>query len=211
MSDTLVNLLRLTDGTLIDPLTRKPVGVPTPQAENDESVSSTDDASGPTPPPPTITPQARRSLLDLTLTPQQMAYINNVLVYSLWGLPDDEIAIQCNCTLEDVLTVRDLQEYRDMQDALVAGVRTSYTATAQGIIADASTTAAQIVVQTLNSKSAKMKFDAARDVLDRSGHRPADRANMTLNINGFDDELIIRVVRESERPHIPTMNVKPDA
>jgi hypothetical protein len=56
-----------------------------------------------------------------------------------------------------------------------------------------------------------MRFDAAKDVLDRNGHRPADRANLALNINGFDDELVIRVVRESERPSIPTLNVKPNA
>jgi hypothetical protein len=205
--ETMVNLLRLVDGTLIDPLTRKPVGESTPPlAQSDESE--------PDPTVPTVAdirPQVRRSLLDLKLKPQQMAYINNVLVYSLWGLPDDEIAMQCNCELSDVLTVRDMTEYKDMHDALVDGIRSSYSTTAQGILADASVHAAAIVVDTLKSKSVKMRFDAAKDVLDRNGHRPADRANLALNINGFDDELVIRVVRESERPSIPTLNVKPNA
>src|SRR5215467_13349523 len=119
-----VRMIRLKDGTLIDPLTRQPVG--SPQVADDRiDDDSANDGSPPTEGLGTVVPIARRSLLDLTLDRHQMAVINNVLVYTLWGLPDDEIATQCNCTVADVLVVRTLDEYTNMFDALVSGLRAS--------------------------------------------------------------------------------------
>jgi hypothetical protein len=210
MSDeTSVRCIRLADGTLIDPLTRQPVGSSTPDEGSridDDGVggSVTDVPSSPS----TIVPLTRRSLLDLTLNPQQMAVVNNVLVYTLWGLPDDEIALQCNCTVSDVHTVRDLREYRSMHDCLIAGVRASYTASAHGVISESAVAAAHVVVSNLRSASKRMQFDAAKDILDRSGHRPADHATINVALNrDSDDALVIRVVRDSEKPNIPGMTV----
>jgi hypothetical protein len=138
-----------------------------------------------------------------------MAVINNVLVYTLWGLPDDEIAIQCDCTVAEVNAVRDLQEYGSMHDSLIAGLRTGYITSAQGIISNAATHAALTVVNTAKNGKGRMQFDAARDILDRSGHRPVDHAALSLNIDGVSDDLIIRVVRDSERPRIPTIDMSP--
>lgn len=203
-----VRLLRLNDGTLIDPLTRQPV---TASAADDPHVDEiTDDGVASTPPDAgTIVPLARRSVHDLTLNAPQMAVVNNVLVYTLWGLPDDEIALQCNCSVDDVETVRGLREYNTMHDALIAGMRASYTSSAHGIISKHAVSAASVVANTLKSSNKRMSFDAARDILDRSGHRPADNAGISIHMNsGKDDQLVIRVVRESERPHIPTLDIR---
>jgi hypothetical protein len=208
--ETSVRMIRLADGTLIDPLTRAPVVA---SGSRDSRVD--DDGAGGNHPlediptsPNTIVPLARRSLLDLTLNPQQMAVVNNVLVYSMWGLPDDEIAIQCNCTVPDVHTVRDLHEYRTMHDALVAGVRASYSASAHGVISQNAVAAAHVVVSTLRSASKRMQLDAAKDILDRSGHRPTDHASINIALNrDSEDTLVIRVVRDSEKPHIPGMTI----
>lgn len=206
-----VHLIRLTDGTLIDPLTRQPVVPPSPATQDDApSVDVEGDGVGfPDPCNSTIAPLSRRSILDLTLTSQQMAVVNNVLVYTLWGLPDDEIAIQCGCTVGDVYTVRDLSEYTKMRDALIDGVRASYTASAHGVISKHAAAAATIIAATLKSPSKRMQFDAARDILDRSGHRPVDHSSVSINLNkGTDDQLVIRVVREADRPHIPTLDIR---
>lgn len=205
-----VRLIRLADGTLIDPLTRQPVNPPTADT-SDSGVDGDGDAeqAGSTRSHPhTIAPLSRRSVLDLTLNPQQMAVINNVLVYTLWGLPDDEIAMQCNCTPDEVSIVRDLEEYNRMHDALVAGVNAAYTSSAHGIIAQSAVKAAHIVVRALDDTSKTMRMEAAKDILDRSGHRPADHASVVIAMGkGADDHLVIRVVRESERPNIPEMQV----
>jgi hypothetical protein len=212
-----VRMIRLADGTLIDPLTRQPVGITqadgsAPSVLADPQQIDSDGADDPAASSlqqvGTIAPLARRSLLDLTLNAAQMAVVNNVLVYTLWGLPDDEIAIQCNCSVSDVHTVRDLDEYTRMHDALLAGMRQSYTASAHGIISKAAVAAARVVVSSLQSPSKRMQFDAAREVLDRSGHRAADHAQININLNkGTDDALVIRVVRESEQPHVPTLDL----
>lgn len=212
MTETTVHMIRLADGTLIDPLTRAPLA-PAPSAsesEVDSDGGSSSEVSSQEPSAPaTIVPLARRSLLDLTLNKQQMAFVNNVLVYTLWGLPDDEIAIQCSCTVPDVLTVRDLDEYRRMHDALLAGMRHAYTSSAHGIISENAVAAARVVVSGLRSKSARAAFDAAKDILDRSGHRPADHATINVNLGKeADDALVIRVVRESDRPVIPTVDLR---
>ena len=130
--------------------------------------------------PDTITPTVRRSLHDLKLNKHQMAIVNNVLTYTLWGLPDDEIAVQCSCTVMDVHTVRELAEYNYMHDALIAGLRTSYMASAHGIISNAAQQAANVIVNTVKKTSGRMQFDAARDILDRSGHRPVDHSSVQL-------------------------------
>lgn len=194
-----VNLLRLADGTLIDPLTRVPV-------TGSQSLGVDEEPSSLSSTPVSITPDVRRSLLDLTLSHQQMAFVNNVLVYTLWGLPDDEIATVCGCSAVDVQIVRDLKEYGEMHDGLMDGIRRAYIATAHGIIASAADTAAGIVVNALRSKSPRMQMEAAKDVLDRSGHRPADHQSLNLKI-GDEDSLVIRVVRESEKPRIPTIDL----
>lgn len=208
-----VRFIRLADGTLIDPLTRQPVAIPrngSASSLDDDAGIDRDGADDPTPAGVgTIAPLVRRSLLDLTLSAEQMAVVNNVLVYTLWGLPDDEIAIQCNCSVPDVHTVRDLDEYTRMHDALVAGMRQSYSASAHGVISQAAIAAARVVVSGLRSPSKRMQFDAAKDILDRSGHRPADHATINVNLGrDNDDALVIRVVREAEQPHMPTIDLK---
>lgn len=197
-----VTLLRLADGSLVDPLTRIPISADTHREDDgveDASPLKVD----------TIIPTVRRSLHDLKLSKHQMAIVNNVLVYTLWGLPDDEIAIQCSCSLNDVFAVRELSEYGLMHDSLVGGLRASFMATAQGIISNAANDAAQVVVRAAKKASGRMQFDAARDILDRSGHRPVDHASLSLSINDGGDDLVIRVVRESEKPKIPTIDMSP--
>jgi hypothetical protein len=203
-----VRLIRLADGTLIDPQSRQPVSSSPRRDELSPSDSVIEDGGVEDQDLGTVVPLSRRSLLDLTLNAQQMAVVNNVLVYTLWGLPDDEIAIQCNCTTDDVAVVRDLDEYAKMRDALIGGVRATYTATAHGVISKSAVAAANVVVSGLRSSSKRMAFDAARDILDRSGHRPADHASISINLNkGTDDQLVIRVVREADRPKIPTLDM----
>jgi hypothetical protein len=201
--ETSVNLLRLADGTLIDPLTREPINI----GQREDGGVESEKPPTPVAQVDTIIPTVRRSIHDLKLNRHQMAVVNNVLVYTLWGLPDDEIAIQCDCTAYDVEAVRELQEYNSMHDALVGGLRASYSSTAQGIISNAATQAANTVVHVAKNGKGRMQFDAARDILDRSGHRPADRAALSFNLETGGDDLIIRVVRESEKPRVPTLDL----
>ncbi len=213
-----VRLIKLADGTLIDPSTKEPISGPlaAPRRGTREEKSSDpvdegeDEEEDDAPDDITIKPTARRSIMDLALAPAQMAVVNNVLVYTLWGLPDDEIALQCNCTVHQVRIVRDLDDYHRMHDALIEGLQAAQQSSVQGIIAQAAPRAAKQIIGLMKNKSADIKMTSAKDILDRAGHRPADRVEHTHNVFG-NHELVIRVIKESERDALPTLELTPNA
>lgn len=214
MSEFSVHLIKLADGTLIDPSTREPVHSALqskkelpgePNAEEDvEADEQEEDFSA------VVVPTARRSVMDLSLPPAQMAMINNILVYTLWGLPDDEISMQCNCSVHHIHVIRDLDDYKRMHGALIDGLRAGYTDTVQGLIQDAAPKAARGIINDMKSKSADIRLAARRDILDRAGHRPADKVEHTHNI-GNGSELVIRVIKQNDSNAIPTLDLTPNA
>lgn len=215
-----VNLIRLHDGTLIDPLTREPItkslqpqksssAVRGDEPSDDDDDETDDDADGEIG-ELTITPTHRRSIMDLALNAQQMAVINNVLVYTLWGLPDDEIAIQCNCSIHQVHIVRDLDDYKRMYGAMLDGLRNAYMDNVNGIIQNAAPVAARSMVRNLKHKSPDIRMSAMKDILDRAGHRPADRVEHTHNI-GNGSELVIRVIKQNDADNVPSLDLSINA
>lgn len=212
-----VSLIRLADGTLIDPLTREPISAslqPEKRNRADEPITSDEstdeDEDDDDDIDITIVPASRRSVMDLSLNAQQMAVVNNVLVYTLWGLPDFEIAQQCGCTLHQVSVIRDLDEYKKIYGALVEGLRAAYSDTIDGIFREAAPKAAKGIVRKIKSKSPDIAMAAMKDILDRAGHRPSDKVEHTHKI-GDGSELVIRVIRESDEAAIPTMELKANA
>lgn len=210
-----VSLIRLADGTLIDPLTREPISASLQPAKRNreddvdavaDEVEEDDDDDIDI----VIVPTERRSIMDLSLNAEQMAVVNNVLVYSLWGLPDFEIAQQCNCTMHQVAIIRDLDEYKKIYGALVDGLRTAYSASIDGIFKEAAPKAAKGIVRSIKSKSPDIAMAAMKDILDRAGHRPSDKVIHEHTI-GEGSELVIRVIKESDQHAIPTMELKANA
>lgn len=213
-----VNLIRLADGTLIDPLTREPISASLQPAKRNRADDvdvvadeiEEDDEYDDDDIDIVIVPTERRSIMDLSLSAEQMAVVNNVLVYSLWGLPDFEIAQQCNCTIHQVAIIRDLDEYKKIYSALVDGLRTAYSASIDGIFKEAAPIAAKGIVRKIKSKSPDIAMAAMKDILDRAGHRPSDKVIHEHTI-GEGSELVIRVIKESDQHAIPTMELKANA
>ncbi len=211
-----VRLIKLADGTLIDPTTREPINVPSASgnrnradASSSKEVEEDDDDDDDDIGPLEVRATERRSLMDLHLNAQQMAVVNNVLVYTMWGLPDDEIAMQCNCTVHQLHVIRGLDDYKRMYESLVAGVRASMSATVDGIFAEAAPKAAKGMVKLMKDKSRDIRISAQKDILDRAGHRPADRVEHTHHVKS--DELVIRVVRQSDEEAVPMMDLSANA
>ena len=169
---------------------------PDPEPEQDD-----DDALN-------VVATSRRSIMDLKLPPKQMAFVNNILVYTLFGLPVDEIAMQCSCSQETVLMVRGLEEYKRVYDALVDALRAAYAGSVQGILAAAAPNAARKMVKKMKDKSGDIALAAVKDVLDRTGHRPADRVEHVHSL--ADGELRIRVIKQSDNS-IPTLDLTANA
>lgn len=202
-----VSLLRLQDGTLIDPLTREPMNVITKEVNNKEDEEDIPPTYEVDPSSLNLKALERRSIMDLKLSPSHMAVINNVLVFTVWGMPDDEIATVCNCDVFDIEKIRQLDEYSQMQGALTEGMFAAIANDVQGRLTLASLTAADRIVQGLNSKSGDIRMAAAKDILDRSGHRAADRVEH-IHSFGEEAELTIRVTHDSDKDDIPTIDLK---
>lgn len=209
MNDITVNLLRLHDGTLIDPSTKQPIvhGKDSDE-ESKEQYDTLNDDDGVE--DLDIIPLHRRSIMDLSLTAQQLAFVNNVLVYSLWGLPDDEIMMQCQCTLEQLNHARNLEDYTRIKESLIQGLQASLMQDVDNVFAMAAPKAARSLVRNLKAKSPDIRMSAMKDILDRAGHRPADRVEHMHNI-GDGSELVIRVIKQDEANAIPTIDLKPNA
>lgn len=205
LNEKSVRLIKLADGTLIDPQTREPIRAGL-QPEKNRPAPEPEEAEEAEDIKLNVVATERRSIMDLTLNKQQMALVNNVLVYTIWGLPVDEIAIQCSCSERDVLMVRDLDEYKRMYDAMIDGVRNAFADTVHGIFANAAPIAARKMVKKMKDKSGDISLAAVKDVLDRSGHRPVDRVEHTHNIG--QGELRIRVVKATDIDSMPTINLE---
>jgi hypothetical protein len=205
-----VKMIRMADGTLIDPKTRRPISAAIdPPARQRAEIEQSEDDADESDERLDVVATARRSIADIRLDPRQQALVNNVLVYTLYGLPPDEIATLCQCTLRDVSIIRDLDEYREMKEILIDAVADAYSATVQGILVTNAAAAAKKVVKFVKHKNADVSLSAARDVLDRSGHRPVDRVEHSHSINA-GSELVIRVIKETDRT-IPTIDLSRNA
>lgn len=204
--------LRQKDGTLIDPLTREPVSVPSasrnreddksyepkrqrlePEEQIEEEIHEEAEAA--------ITAVfevealARRSIHDIKLPPNQMALVCMSIVYEYWGLPDDEICMALNCSTSALMHIRQLDMYLSIKDSLIESVRRAYMASVDGIMQQASLKAAMKVAKLVGDKSSDIALSASKDVLDRSGHRPADKIEVTSK---SETSLVIRVIKERE-------------
>lgn len=119
--------------------------------------------------------KANRRLADLPALPERMNGSSVVLVYSLFGLADSEIAIATGLTVEQIEIIRDHDSYQTMMEEL----RKNVIAADQDIIRRTIhqyTEAAQskIVDVMMNSEDDKTALKAAQDVMDRAGYRPSD-------------------------------------
>lgn len=203
-----IQFLRLHDGTLIDPRTReainsRPIGQIREEEADEEELNAELESSS-----LELAPLERSSIMDLPLPARQMVLVNNVLVLTVYGLPLDEIALACNVTVDAVVQVQKHDAYRTMMEALTESLRRSYVSTVQGVLQDTAVTAAKTVRHLVKkSKSPDLRFQASKDVLDRTGHRAADRVEHMHSIKQ-EDELVIRIIRDADTKQLPTIDAE---
>lgn len=215
-----VRLIRLEDGTLIDPLTREPINkgssmsgekshgraVLTNSNSNDseeEEIEEDEDLSDIS---LSLVPIARRSFHDITLPRKQMAVICMAIMYKNWGLPDDEIATAIGISIDSLNHIRNLDMYSRLDNDLVESLRASYMNSTEGILQQASTKAALKMVRLIGDKSKDLGLAASKDILDRTGHRPADKIEHSIRM---EQDLTIRIISdEEEDAHFKTIDLE---
>lgn len=181
--------LRLADGRVVYP--GGDIGDPSKDIAVDTNVSQS------------VKPRIRRKADDLPAAPRQMNAIGAVFSYVMFGLDDDEVSAATGLSVEQVVQIRESDPYRLLHDAVVRTVLDAESDTVRDLLGRNARTAARTMVEALQSGSRADRMAAARDVLDRSGHRPAD---VVEHRHRMDGGLVIEVVKRDSTA-IPTIDM----
>lgn len=148
-----------------------------------------------------------RTLADLPDIPERMTAISVVLTYHMFGLTNEDIAIALAMRVEQVTNIMMLQAFTELQDAVIKNMVTSTKGVVQDIIEQGAVRSAQKVQHLMEYAEAEsIQFNAAKDILDRAGHRPADVIEIRSKMeNSLKIEHIIR----TDEKHAPVIDVTP--
>jgi hypothetical protein len=92
-----------------------------------------------------------------------------------------------------------------MKSAIVRGVLDAEASSVRDLFQQHSRAATMVMVESLRQGSRADRLSAARDLLDRAGHRPADVIEHRHRVDGG---LVIEVVRKDERENVPTIEME---
>lgn len=132
-----------------------------------------------------------RSLRDLTQDIKLLNASAVVLMYETMGINDLELCQALNCNQEALDRVRASNEFTTLRNVFLDTVEEYLRKSVRGQFALASHKAALRMIEQMDSASSDIAQKAAKDVLDRAGHRPAD---IVEHRHAFEDELVIRVI-----------------
>lgn len=149
--------------------------------------------------------QTRRKLSDLPELPKAMNAIGAVLSYTLFGLADDEIALATGMTEDQVGRIKVNDAYTQMHDAVTKSVLDAETGNVRDMFQQHARDAAQVMVGVLRDGPRSDRMAAARDILDRAGHRPSD---VVEHRHRMDGGLVIEIVRRDTGNQLPTIEME---
>jgi hypothetical protein len=139
-----------------------------------------------------IVTAARRKLSELPEVPRTMNAVGVVLSYTLFGLDDEEIAIATGLSANQVGRIKISDPYTQMHEAIVRTVLDSETDVVRELFVKNAKNAAHVVVRAMEEGTRADRMAAAKDILDRSGHRPAD---VVEHRHRMDGGLVIEIVK----------------
>jgi len=174
--------LVLADGTVIDPDTGKKQ-----RSTQYYEVPSNTEAQK-------VVAETRRKLTDLPEVPARMNVVSAVLSYHLFGLEQGEIAIALNMPVERIISIKMLESFTEMHDAVMANMIKQDKGEVVTILERAAVGSAHKMTELMHeADDERVQLSAAKDILDRNGHRPADVLEIRHKMsNSLKIEHIIR-------------------
>ena len=139
--------------------------------------------------------KARRKIDDLPIQNSKMNTVSVVLSYYLFGLSSKDISLITKLPEEQVSSIMMLPAFSEMLQAVTKSIIEKDTDDVRNYIAMQTKAAAKKVVDIMENGPVKYALDAAKDVLDRGGHRPVD---IVEHINRMDGELRIVHIKKDE-------------
>ena len=150
--------------------------------------------------------RARRKIADLPELPRTMNAVSVLLSYTLFGLDDEEISLATGLSIEQIGRIKVGDAFSQMHDAIVQSVLDSETGVVRELLAKNAKRAADVMVEALETGNRADRISAAKDVLDRAGHRPAD---IVEHRHRMDGGLVIEIVRRDNAESVPTIDMEP--
>lgn len=139
--------------------------------------------------------KARRKIEDLPIQNSKMNTISVVLAYHLFGLSVRDISLITKLPEEQISSIIMLPAFDEMMKEVTKAIIEKDTDDVRNYIAIQTKAAAKKVVDIMENGPVKYALDAAKDVLDRGGHRPVD---IVEHINRMDGELRIVHIKKDE-------------
>jgi hypothetical protein len=194
--------LKLADGRLVYPGGRvvEEVAPPSKPSPNDRMVEIPTNREA-----QELVINARRKLADLPDVPKTMNAISVVLSYSLFGLDNMDIALAIGSTEIQVGKIKESSAYKTMHENVLRSILDAETDVVRDIFKQHSRTAANVLVDSLHNGQRGERLFAAKDFLDRAGHRPSDIVEHRHRIDGG---LTIEIVRKDASDQPPTIDME---
>jgi len=148
---------------------------------------------------------SRKRIGDLPVPPNQMNTISVIISYTLFGISNRDISNTLLIPLEQVEVIKKSDAYNTLQQSFVKAILETDLSDVRSMFADKSRNAATTVVGLLNSDNETTQLSAAKDILDRAGHRPVDVIEHRHKMEGG---LTIEYVEKKD--DIPTIDITPD-
>jgi len=146
----------------------------------------------------------RRKLAELPEVPKTMNAVSIVLSYTLFGLGDDEIALATGLSVDQIGRIKCGDSFTQMHEAVVRNIMESETDIVRDLLAKNARNAAAAMVEALQAGNRADRMAAAKDILDRSGHRPADVVEHRHRVDGG---LVIEYVKRDMGEKFPTIDM----
>lgn len=127
----------------------------------------------------------RRKLAELPALPKQMNAYAVVLVYTASGLSDAEIAIATGFDISQIKHIRSQQAYAAIADMVIEAAKAQAASVVTDILAEGEVKAATKIVALTDSIDEKIALAASKDVLDRRGHKAADKIDIMSSMEGM--------------------------
>jgi len=149
--------------------------------------------------------KTRRTVAELPSPPAQLTGVALIAFYTLFGLPDSEIAIACvgKISVEQIKQIRELDAYKDFMESASANINATAQSTVRDIFQQHAAQAATNIVEAAN-EGGVLGFKASQDILDRAGHRPVDIVEHKHSMEGG---LNIVITKRDESKQAPVIEV----
>lgn len=152
-----------------------------------------------------IVARTRRSVAELPAPPQQMSAIALVLFYTMWGLADADISVALNgsVSIDQIKNIKKLEQYRALEGDIRSSVLAVEANDVRNFFEQRARDAAEKIVDLMDEEGA-LGFAAAKDVLDRAGHRPADVVEHRVSM---ENALQIEYIRRDPVADVPSVEI----